>query len=91
MPFRTCTAKKHLAVPFRFADTPAERAEFVQPDYTLVLTSLSHYYTGLTEAKLRQALDKLLHMGANAQVMEGLVALTFSCSGTSIQWAVSFF
>jgi hypothetical protein len=40
LPCRSPAAKKRLAVPFRAADTPAERSEYAQPDVALLLTVL---------------------------------------------------
>jgi hypothetical protein len=37
---RSPAARKRLAVPFRAADTPAERSEYAQPDVALMLTAL---------------------------------------------------
>lgn len=45
---RTPTARKRLAVPFRAAHVPSERAEYAQPDTALTLTALSYYYDGLS-------------------------------------------
>ena len=36
-------ARKRMAVPYRAANTPAERSEFAQPDVALLLTHLSYY------------------------------------------------
>lgn len=49
-----------LAVPYRAKDNPATRAEFSHPDATIVLTCLSYYYDGLSDAQLHTAFDKLL-------------------------------
>ena len=54
-------------MPFRAADTPSERSEYAQPDVALLLTHLSHYYSGLSLQELRQALQVLLGMGESAQ------------------------
>ncbi|KAF8132464.1 hypothetical protein EV363DRAFT_108384 [Boletus edulis] len=48
-----------LAVPYRFKDVPAPRADFGHPDIAIVLTCLSYYYGGLTEEQLRASFEKL--------------------------------
>ncbi|KAK2742649.1 hypothetical protein FQN55_007768 [Onygenales sp. PD_40] len=55
-----------LAVPYRAKDSPAPRAEFSHPDATIVLTCLSYYYEGLSDAQLKIAFDKLF-LGDNSQ------------------------
>jgi hypothetical protein len=74
---RSPSARKRLAIPFRAADVPAERAEYAQPDVALLLTHLAHYYTGLSERELQAALQVLLRMGESAQrdFFEGWLAL----------------
>jgi hypothetical protein len=54
-------------VPFRAADTPAERSEWSQPDVALLLTHLATYHSGLSEAEMREAVAELLQMGPSAQ------------------------
>ena len=49
-----------LAVPYRAKDVPAQRAEFGHPDIAIILTCLSYYYGGLSEAQLRLSFDILL-------------------------------
>ena len=51
-----------LAVPYRAKDVPAQRAEFGHPDITIILTSLSYYYGGLTEEQLRLSFGILLKL-----------------------------
>lgn len=58
---------KRLAVPFRAADVPAERAEFAHPDIALLLTTIAYYYAGLTMAQLREAVRALQALGPVAQ------------------------
>ncbi|KAF8600766.1 hypothetical protein BDV93DRAFT_587563 [Ceratobasidium sp. AG-I] len=41
-----------LAVPYHAKDIPSLRAEFGHPDVAIVLTCLSYYYQGLTNAQL---------------------------------------
>ena len=59
--------KKHLAVPFRFADTPDERSEFAHPDCAIAFTVLAYYYDGLSKEELMQALKVLDSLGDNAK------------------------
>ena len=49
-----------LAVPYRAKDVPAPKAEFGHPDVAIVLTCLSYYYGGLTEAQLKVSFEILL-------------------------------
>ncbi|KAI9339555.1 hypothetical protein DFJ73DRAFT_948089 [Zopfochytrium polystomum] len=46
---------KKLAVPYRAADVPSDRAEFSHPDVSISLTYLSFYYTGLTVTEFKEA------------------------------------
>ena len=48
-----------MAVPFRAKDVPSPRAEFGFPDMAIVLTVLSYYYSGLSDAQLLAAIDIL--------------------------------
>jgi hypothetical protein len=41
-----------MAVPFRAKDVASERTEFGHPDVAIVLTQLSYYYSGLSDAQL---------------------------------------
>lgn len=66
-PRRLPHARKRLAVPYRAADSPAERAEYAQPDVAILLTLLSYAYDGLSTKELQLAVQKLLKMGGNAQ------------------------
>lgn len=59
--------KKRVAIPFRFADTPAERSEFAHPDCALALTVLAYYFDGLTFNEVSQTLKVLFSLGENAQ------------------------
>jgi hypothetical protein len=59
--------RKRLAVTFRACDVPSERAEFAHPDATLALTTLSYYYTGLSDAEVLQAFRTLLSLGDTEQ------------------------
>jgi len=58
---------KRLAVPFRAANTPAERAEFAHPDSAVILTQLSYYRQGLNRQQFQEALAALLALGPSAQ------------------------
>ena len=49
-----------LAVPYRAKDVPAPKAEFGHPDVAVLLTCLSYYYGGLTEAQLKVSFELLL-------------------------------
>jgi len=49
-----------LAVSYRAKNNPATRAEFSHPDAIIVLTCISYYYGGLSDAQLRTAFEKLL-------------------------------
>lgn len=49
-----------LAVPYRAKDQPSPRSEFSHPDVVIILTCLSYYYGGLTDADMFLALDNLL-------------------------------
>ena len=66
-----------LAVPYRCARTPAERAQWAQPDTQLLLSILAYYQRGLSREQLLQAVRKLLALGLNARQAEyeGWVAL----------------
>ena len=53
-------SRTKLAVPYRAKDVPAATAEFGHPDVTILLTCLSYYYAGLSEAQLRISFELLL-------------------------------
>ncbi|KAH6619158.1 hypothetical protein B0J18DRAFT_481466 [Chaetomium sp. MPI-SDFR-AT-0129] len=48
-----------LAVPYRAKDMPSARSEFSHPDIVIVLTCLSYYYGGLSDAQLYTCLELL--------------------------------
>lgn len=48
-----------LAVPYRAKDNPSARSEFSHPDVVILLTSLSYYYSGLSNQDLFMALHHL--------------------------------
>jgi len=49
-----------VAVPYEAKGVPSELSEFGHPDVALILTCLSFYYTGLTQAQFRQGLKHIL-------------------------------
>ena len=56
-----------LAVPFRAADTPSERAEFGHPDSAIAFTTLAYYRDGLDTFQLIRTVKKLQKLGATAR------------------------
>ncbi|KAJ7521861.1 hypothetical protein O6H91_19G071900 [Diphasiastrum complanatum] len=48
-----------MAVPFRAKDVPVERAEYGHPDVAIMLTQLSYYNSGLSDAQMLDAFDRL--------------------------------
>ncbi|KAK4204643.1 hypothetical protein QBC40DRAFT_345375 [Triangularia verruculosa] len=50
-----------LAVPYRAKDSPAPRSEFSHTDVVIILTCLSYYYRGLTDAELFISLELLMN------------------------------
>lgn len=82
---KPCPARrKRLAIPFRAADTPAERAEFAHIDLMLMLTTLSYTFSGLSKPELHEAFTALNALNPNdrteryrswiADVKEGCLA-----------------
>ena len=61
---------RRIAVPFRASDTPAERAEYAQPDIMIVFTYIAYYHDGLLTKQFKEAVDVLLLLGPNAQKIE---------------------
>ena len=61
---------RRIAVPFRASDTPAERAEYAQPDTTILFTYIAYYDNGLSTEHLKEAIDALLLLGPMAQAAE---------------------
>ncbi|KAK7975570.1 hypothetical protein PG989_014033 [Apiospora arundinis] len=55
----TRTPPTMLAVPYRAKDSPAPRSEFSHPDVVIVLTCLSYYYGGLSDAEMDMAFEQL--------------------------------
>ncbi|KAG8923469.1 hypothetical protein FRC02_011119 [Tulasnella sp. 418] len=49
-----------LAVPYRAKDVPSLRSEFSHPDVAILLTCLSYYWQGLSEAQSEQCFNYLL-------------------------------
>ncbi|KIW91627.1 uncharacterized protein Z519_07595 [Cladophialophora bantiana CBS 173.52] len=48
----TRNPRTRLAVPYRAKDSPTPRSEFSHPDVVIILTLLSHYYSGLGDDDL---------------------------------------
>ncbi|KAG6846988.1 hypothetical protein H0H93_010732, partial [Arthromyces matolae] len=63
-----------LAVPYRAKDLPSLRADFGHPDVTLILTSFSYYYGGLTEDQLDECFELLFKLDDPALEYNGWVA-----------------
>lgn len=59
--------RKRLAVPFRAADLPSERAELAHPDVAIVQTQISYFFSGLSNAQVMDAFRSLLGLGLTAQ------------------------
>ncbi|KAL5612882.1 hypothetical protein BROUX41_004040 [Berkeleyomyces rouxiae] len=53
------TPPTRLAVPYRAKDSPSARAEFSHPEVVMILTSLSYYYGGLSDAELFECFNSL--------------------------------
>ena len=51
-----------MAVPFLASNTPSPRAEFAQPDFVILLTSLSYLEDGLSAAEMKEAVEALLKL-----------------------------
>lgn len=49
-----------MAVPFEAKGVPSESSEFGHPDVSIILTTLSFYYAGLTPSQFRQSLSSVL-------------------------------
>lgn len=49
-----------LAVPYKFKDGPSQRSEFSHPDVIIILTSLAHYYSGISDENLFDLFNLLL-------------------------------
>ncbi|EXJ68848.1 uncharacterized protein A1O5_07780 [Cladophialophora psammophila CBS 110553] len=56
----TRNPRTRLAVPYRAKDSPTPRSEFSHPDVVIILTLLSHYYSGLGDDDLFLAFGHLL-------------------------------
>ena len=63
-------SRRLVAVPFRASDTPAERAEYAQPDTLIDYTHLAYYGDGLSRAQVKEAATDLLEHGPTAQKAE---------------------
>ena len=62
------------------SDTPADRAEFAQPDCAIVFTFLSYFCDGLSKEEVLEAFRHVLELGPTAQqeVYTGILASTDS-------------
>ncbi|KAI9348499.1 hypothetical protein BDR26DRAFT_701617 [Obelidium mucronatum] len=58
---------KRMAVPFLAVDVPSEAAEYSHADAAILLTSLSYYYIGLSDAEMVEALKALLNLTQESQ------------------------
>lgn len=65
--YGTRPGDKSLAVPYRSARTPSERAEFADADITVILTHLAWYFEGLSRTAFRDTLASLKKKGVSAQ------------------------
>ncbi|KAL2816576.1 hypothetical protein BDW59DRAFT_166300 [Aspergillus cavernicola] len=59
-PDSTRVPSTRLSVPYHAKDNPAPRSEFSHADVVIILTSLSYYYSGLTDDELYLTFDHLL-------------------------------
>lgn len=59
-----------LAVPYRAKDVPSVKADFGHPDVAIILTCLSYYYGGLTEAQLDLCFELLFKLDNPTQEYE---------------------
>ena len=62
--------RKRIAIPFRAADTPAERSEYAFADSTLTLTALSYALGGLTDEEVLQGFEALEALNPVARAKE---------------------
>lgn len=60
-----------LAVPFVAKDIAKDNNEFGHTDLAVVLTLLSYYYDGLSDAQVQQVLDRLEHDVGKEGIFEG--------------------
>ena len=74
-----------LAIPYRAKDVPADMAEFGHPDVTILLTCLSYYHGGLSQAQLRSSFELLLQQDSPSSKyalwLEG-------CNNASVPYAI---
>jgi hypothetical protein len=56
---RGVDALKDLAIPFRASETPAERAEYANPETAIIFTLLAYSYDGLSEVQLKETFQML--------------------------------
>ena len=57
------------AVPYRAKDVPAPRAQYAHADICIGLTTLSYYYSGLSDAQLEQLFGDALAKDVNASAV----------------------
>uniref|UniRef100_A0A0G4FVQ5 ubiquitinyl hydrolase 1 n=1 Tax=Chromera velia CCMP2878 TaxID=1169474 RepID=A0A0G4FVQ5_9ALVE len=67
-----------MAVPFRAADTPADRAEFKNPDSSICMTILAYLQAGLKRDQVKEALGALAKMGPEGNVSVEMEGATLS-------------
>ncbi|CAL3972318.1 unnamed protein product [Diplocarpon coronariae] len=59
-----------VAVPYHAKGTPSDQAEWGHPDVAIMFTCLAFYYSGLSPARLRQALEHVLKSNDPTQVYD---------------------
>jgi hypothetical protein len=63
----TGTRKKRLAIPYLACDAPSVASDFAHPDVALLLSAVSYFFNGLTDAQVVEAFRHLLSLGESAQ------------------------
>ncbi|TMW55336.1 hypothetical protein Poli38472_013227 [Pythium oligandrum] len=61
------TRTKALAIPFKAADIPSDRAEFSHPDVGIALTLLAYYHAGLRDNEVHKSFEMLLRLDVSEQ------------------------
>ncbi|PBP24232.1 hypothetical protein BUE80_DR004858 [Diplocarpon rosae] len=59
-----------IAVPYHAKGTPSDQAEWGHPDVAILFTCLAFYYSGLSPARLRQAIEHVLDSDDPTQVYD---------------------
>ncbi|PBP16318.1 hypothetical protein BUE80_DR012981 [Diplocarpon rosae] len=59
-----------IAVPYHAKGTPSDQAEWGHPDVAILFTCLAFYYSGLSPARLRQAIEHVLKSDDPTQVYD---------------------